>query len=376
MLIAKDEFVGLGDVAHFVSGGESPSLVSHQDAVARFFADKALGEVSRARMEATYEACKEKAARLFAVSPDEISFLAHSSDGINMVAHGLNWEPGDNVVVADVEFPSDILPWLRLRDQGVEVRVVRHEQWQIGLDALAEQIDERTRLVAMSQVSYFTGQRHDMKALAEAVRAKNEKTLLLVDATHAAGVVPVEAYHADVVVSSCYKWLLATHGVGIVYLNRERMAFLQPPFLGWHSCERTPDWEQPTMYRLKEDGGRFEPGNPTFIALYVLNNALERIQAIGIPKIAAHVADLSQQVWQGLADCGLEMMSPADPQQRAGNVCFMSDEIPRIVKAFEEENILVWGTYGGVNRVRISVHLYNTQGDVDRLLGALRKVFS
>ena len=376
MLIAKDEFVGLGDTAHFVSGGESPSLVSHQDAVARFFADKALGEESRARMEATYDACKEKAARLFGVSPDEISFLAHSSDGINMVAHGLKWEPGDNVVVADVEFPSDILPWLRLRDQGVEVRVVRHESWQIGLDALAAQIDEHTRLVAMSQVSYFTGQRHDMEELADTVRSKNNKTLLLVDATHAAGVVPVEAYHADVVVSSCYKWLLATHGVGIVYLNRERMAFLQPPNLGWHSCERTPDWEQPTMYRLKEDGGRFEPGNPTFIALYVLNNALERIEAIGIPKIEAHVADLSQQVWQGLAECGLEMMSPAAPGQRAGNVCFMSDEIPRIVKAFEEENILVWGTYGGVNRVRISVHLYNTQEDVDRLLRALRKLFS
>src|SRR5688572_8488249 len=108
MLIPKSDFIGLEEgIAHLCAGGETPMLKSHQAAIERFLADKALGELSRERLAATYRRCKEKVAWLLEVSPEEIAFLSSSSAGINLVAHALEWRPGDNVVVCEVEFPSD-----------------------------------------------------------------------------------------------------------------------------------------------------------------------------------------------------------------------------------------------------------------------------
>jgi len=372
MLIPKSEFIGLEGVAHLCAGGETPMLRTHRAAIERFLVDKALGEVSRSRLEATYERCREKAARLFGVKPEEIAFLSSSSEGINLVAHALPWQPGDNVVICDVEFPSDVLPWTRLQKQGVEVRLVPHRNWAIHLDDVAALIDRRTRVVNFSQVSYFTGQRLSLDKLSELVRAS--QALLVVDATHAAGVVPVEAGYADVLVSSCYKWLLGAHGVGIFYWNRERLPDLAPPFLGWHTGVTIPDWQAPTTYQLRPDANRFVPGNPNFIGVYILENALDQILQLGVTAIEQHALHLSGRVWEGLRQGGWEVMTPRDPAQRAGNVCFMAPNIEAITGGLAERGVLVWGSYGGVGRVRVSTHLYNDEEDVARFLAALGEI--
>ena len=372
MLISKDEFIGLDNVIHLAAGGETPMLKTHQDAVARFFADKALGVEGRERFYEVYHRCKRQVGELLGVSAETISFLSHASDGINLFANTIEWQPGDNVVVIDVEFPSDVLAWTQFGAQGVEVRIVRHNNWYVDLDAIAAQIDERTRVVAASYVSYFTGQRLPLAELSELVRASN--ALLLIDATHATGVVPVNAKYADVLVSSCYKWLLATHGVGILYINPERLPDLQPPFLGWHSTETSTQWMSPTSYQLKQDGGRFEPGNPTFIGLYVLDNALKRLLSIGVDNIESHVLALSELVWDGLARKECEMMTPRHSAERAGNICFMSDKLDHFAEAMAKHGILVWGSYEGVTRVRVSTHLYNSAEDVTQFLRAIQNV--
>src|SRR5262245_42777354 len=152
MLIPKSDFIGLENIAHLCAGGETPILKTHQAAIARFLADKALGELSRERFQMTYRRCKEKVARLLEVSPEEIAFLSSSSEGINLMAHALDWQPGDNVVVAEIEFPSDILPWTRLQKQGVEVRLVSPRHWAITLEELAAAMDAQTRVVDISHV--------------------------------------------------------------------------------------------------------------------------------------------------------------------------------------------------------------------------------
>jgi len=369
MLIERNEFVGLENITHLATGGESPPLRSHQDAVARFFADKALGEVARERLEQTYGRCKEKAAQLLSVTSDEIAFLSSASEGINLVAHAMDWQPGDNVVVVDVEFPSDVLPWTRFADQGVEVRVVRHEDWRVELNKIEEMIDERTRVVAISHVSYFTGQRLDLSALSIMVRRSN--ALLLVDATHSAGAVKVDARYADILVSSCYKWLLGVHGAAVFYWNRERLPDLQPPFLGWNSSLTISDWENPTEYTLRPDADRFVPGNPSFISLYVLENALDLLLELGMDIIEEYTLMLSEQIWIGLNAQGWEVMTPRYAECRAGNICFVAPDIEAVTSGLAQHNILIWGSYGGVSRVRVSTHLHNYQGDVARFLAAM-----
>jgi len=368
-LIAPTEFIGLDNLVHLGVGGESPMLKSHRNAVDRFFADKALGETGRQRLDETASRCKEKAARLLNVAADDIAFLSTSSEGINVLVYGLSWQPGDNVILCDVEFPSEILPWTRLRHQGVEIRIVRHKNWYVDLEDFRQAMDDRTRLVVVSEVSYFTGQRFLIKRLSEMVRSTN--ALLCVDATHAAGAVCVDAGYADVLVASCYKWMLATHGVALFYWNRNRAPDLQVPFLGWHSGVSIPDWHTPTEFTLRQGADRFEAGNLSFISIYILNNALEHILKLGASAIESHVLELSGRLWEGLKRLGMELMTPEKPEERAGNICFMASNIHEITERLQNQGILVWGSYAGVGRVRVSTHLFNSSHDVDRLLTAL-----
>jgi len=369
-LISKSEFIGIDDNAHLCAGGETPMLKSHRQAIEQFMYDKSRGEVARELEAERVEQARNKCARLFSVNADEITFLSNASEGINNVAYGLDWQAGDNIVIVDVEFPSGILPWTRLESQGVEIRIVRHRNWLIELDDIAAQIDTRTRVVAISHVSMLTGQRIDLKALSQMVRSSN--ALLLLDATHAAGAVPVEARLADVMVSSCYKWLLGTHGAAVFFVNRQTLPDFDPPFLGWNSPASHGGWEQPTQFTLQPTVHRFQPGNAGFISVYILDNALDRLIEIGIDNIERHVLALSRQLRAAVDELGFELMTPAPDVQRAGNVCFLADNLESIRAQLEQRRVLIWGAYAGFGRLRISTHLYNDSDDVERCVASLQ----
>ena len=366
MLIPQSKFTGLENIVHLATGGESPALKSHADAVNRFFAAKAKGEDCRYEIEATYRRTQRKAAELLNVRADEIAFVESATAGVNTLAYSIDWRPGDNVVVADVEFPSDVLVWTMFEQQGVEVRIVSNRNWQIRPEDVAAQIDERTRVVAISHVSYFTGQRQNIQRLSEIVRQSN--AIFLLDVTHAAGAVAVDASLADVVVCSCYKWLLATHGTAIFYWNKERLPDLQPPFIGWATPASLPSWDAPTSYALPDSADRFVAANPSYISIYVLENGLDHLLAIGRDKIESYILDLSGKLWQGVAERGWEMLTPEGAAERAGNICFLAPNVNELTERLKENDILIWGSYGGVKRVRVSTHLYNSMADVDRFL--------
>ena len=371
-LIPKSEFIGIDGLAHLSAGGETPMLKSHLPCVEEFARDKARGESARELEALRMGRVREKCASLLSVNPDEITFLSSASEGINNVAYGLDWRPGDNVVVADVEFPSGLLPWTRLEQRGVDIRIVRHRDWVVEIDDIAALIDERTRVVGISHVSMLTGQRIDLEKLSALVRSS--KALLLLDATHAAGIIKVDASLADVVVSSCYKWLLGVHGAAIFYVNRDRMPGFEPPFLGWNSPSRHGGWERPTEFELQESLHRFQPGNAGFISLYILDNALDRLMEVGIGRIEAHALELSGRIHDALTELGYGMMTPRDDRQRAGNVCFLADDLERLRGELEHRQVLIWGAYAGFGRLRASTHLYNDSTDVDRFIEAMRHV--
>jgi len=369
-LIAKSEFEGIDKVVHLSAGGEAPMLRSHQNAIQQFIADKAQGERARALQDEVLQATRMQCAELFAVSVDSVSLLGSASEGINIVAYGIDWKAGDNVVIADVEFGSGVFPWVLLQERGVDIRVVRHSYWQIDIDDIANQIDDRTRVVLMSHVSMFTGQRVSLPLLSALVRSSNAK--LVLDATHAAGVVDVDASLADVVVSSCYKWLLGVHGTAVFYWNRERFPELKTPFLGWNSVASAGGWQQPTNMTLRDDAQRFMPGNPSFISVYILHNALATLTATGMDRIESHALDLTGKLWHGIDSMNRwELMTPVSRDARAGNVCIMTNRVDEVARALRSRNVLVWGTYAGDERLRLSCHVYNSRKDIDICLEAL-----
>ncbi len=153
-LIDKSEFVGLDGVAHLCTGGEAPWLRSHTAACERFGALKSAGMAGREEMFVIGERARARAARLLGVAPGELAFLAHSSEGLNQAVRSVEWRAGDNVVFADVEYPSLIYPAALLRERGVEPRMVRARGHYVAMDDLAAQVDRRTRLLlAIIQVT-------------------------------------------------------------------------------------------------------------------------------------------------------------------------------------------------------------------------------
>src|SRR5258705_2670466 len=183
-------------------------------------------------------AVKERTRRLLAnllgARPEQVAFLRNTSDGLSTVANGMKWSAGDNIVTFQREFPSNIYPWLRIRDSlGVELRMCEEREGRVDLQGLAELIDENTRLVAISHVQYASGFRSDLERLSRLARQRN--ALLVVDVIQSVGVIPVnvQADQIDVAAGACHKWLLASEGIGYLFLSDRARERFEPRLLGW-----------------------------------------------------------------------------------------------------------------------------------------------
>jgi cysteine desulfurase/selenocysteine lyase len=365
-LVAKSEFVGLEGVTHLCTGGEAPWLRSHDAACRRFGELKSGGMAGREEIFRVYSRAKARVASRLGVPAARVAFLAHSSEGLNQAVRAVDWRPGDNAVFADLEYPSLVYPVVGLRDRGVEPRVVRALGHHLSIDALAAAMDARTRLILVSQVSFLTGQRLDLARCAELARARG--AWLAVDATHAFGVVPVPGGLCDFVVSSCYKWLLATHGIGIFAYDPARVGELAPATLGWHSVARRLGSADPLAMPLREDAARLEAGNPALLPVFVLDNALARTEGLEIAAIERHAQALGAALIAGLVERGRKVVTPEAPAERAGNVCFLEDDGAGLASRLAERGVLVWG---GDGRIRVSAHLYNDADDIRAFFAAL-----
>lgn len=368
-LFGKELFFGLeAPVAHLCTGGEAPMLRAGQEALRDFFRHKSGGMAGREQLYVCYRQVKERlAALLGAAGPDDIALLANASDGLNRLAGSIAWRPGDQVLTLFGEFPSSSYPWLAQRRQGVTLQAVEPGDDPEG--AIAAAITERTRLICVSHVSYRTGLRLDLERLGRIARGAG--AILAVDASHSLGALPVAAQHADFVVSCCYKFLLAVHGVGVCYWNRERLPELLDTAVGWHSVHPEGLVERTRGYRLQEGAAALELGNPSFISLFVLRAALELIQSVPAAALEEHIQRLGTSLRRGLAELGLPLLTPEAPARRGTNIVFAAEDNQRIVDELAKRQVLAWS---GDGRVRFSLHGYSDEHDVTSALAALADV--
>ena len=362
-LVAKSDFFGLEEVAHLAAGGEPPFLRSHLDALRWFAENKSQGMAGRERILDLADATRAKLAQLLSCRPQEIGFPYNVAHGVNMVVRSLDLQPGDNVVLERWEFPSVFYPLMREQERGVDVRLIepRSGAWRASLEQVRQLVDERTRLVAVSHVSYFTGERHDLAAFSTI--AHDAGALLLVDASHALGAVPVYAPYADFLFACCYKWILGTHGVAVGYWNQERLPGWRPREVGWSTVQWQNAQQRGGPFALRDDARVFELGNPSLISVCVLHNAVEYLLRVGIDRIAAHDLELSGALRRGFVDAGIEPLTPEAPEQRAGNVAFEVEDEALWREGLEARGVLTWTSD---SRVRFSTHLYNDLDDVRR----------
>lgn len=367
------DFVSLDGLVHLAAGGESPALRAQADAVATYIGHKGrmgAGTPGYALKQEAYDRCKANAATLLGMTPEEIAFCSSVADGASQIALSLPWQPGENVVLEDVEFLSSLLPWARLCDRGVEVRVIRHAEWTPDEAHFRAAVDERTRVIAVSQVNYLTGVQHNLEALRGIADGVN--ALLYADVTHAARATPVPARLCDFTVTATYKWLLGAQGVALIAWNRERVPELEPAVVGWRSVvDGMGPSADPLSITWKPTAERLEAGNPPWMAIFYLDAALDYLLGLGIERVYTHDRGLSARLHAGLQELGVPLATPSDPRWRAGNNCFWTDDPAALRDQLTHQNILVSG-YSG--RMRFSTHVWNDETDVDTCLGALERV--
>jgi selenocysteine lyase/cysteine desulfurase len=271
------------------------------------------------------------------------------------------------VVTALTEFPSVQHSWRQRPD--VEVRPVG-ETLVPTLDELRAAVDRRTRIIAVSHVSYLTGARWDLSALREIADSVGAR--LVIDASHALGVVPVPGELCDAVVSCCYKWMLGAHGVGVLFVNADRWADLAPPWLGWHSIERESG-PGVAHFKLKQSMERFESGNYSFVSLYLLEAGLRTLSRIGTAAIEDYVLALGGRLREELWRQGRNVLTPAEPACRAGNLAIALSDAGRVEQNLRALGVVAWS---GNGRLRLSVHAYNDEADIARAAAALKQMLA
>lgn len=350
-------------IAHVCAGGETAFLHSHDAALLRYAADKSLGMPGRAAQEAQIERARAGLARLWGVAVSDIGLVGNVAEGVSIVAESLDWRDGDNICVDFYEYPSVVGPFSLRRD--VSLRIARGR----SPDRLAAMADERTRIIAVSYVSYLTGERADLALLRQA--ADRVGALLVVDFTQAAGYLPVAAGVADFAFSACYKWLLGTTGVAAAYWNRTRQPRWSPRSAGWHSvAPGSVGYE--TALALRDDAMRFTRGNPAHGPVYVLANALDYLARFDSATVQHHVQGLTVALLERLRALRIPTTTPPDPARHGASVCVSSPRAQAIVDKLYQQGVWAWNGHG---RIRFSFHGYNTMTDVDRIAEALRSAW-
>jgi selenocysteine lyase/cysteine desulfurase len=321
------------------------------------------------------EATRDAAARLIGADRDEIALVHNTTAGISLVAEGLDWRPGDNVVTLADEFPSNAYPWLNLESRGVETRRVPTENGRLDLHKLMSACDARTRIISVSWVGYATGYRHDVDHIVELAHERG--ILVMLDAIQGLGAFPLDirVMPVDFLAADGHKWMLGPEGAGIAYVRREHLERLRPLGVGWHSVVHASDYSRIEL-TLKPSAARYEGGSQNMAGMLALGASLELLLELNIERIAAAILDVTDRACKLLCEIGATIVSDRRPehrggQQRSGIVAFeLPGRDPLAVKKYCLRHEVVLSCRAG--RLRISPHAYNNEEDLDRLVDALR----
>jgi len=315
------------------------------------------------------EETRRSAARMIGADPAEVALVRNTTEGIGLVAEGFPWQEGDNVVLRDDEFPSNVYPWMNLADRGVETRRVPTHGGRLDLDRLAEACDRRTRIVALSWVAYANGWRHDVGRLARL--AHDHGALLFLDAIQALGVFPLDVKQTgvDFLAADGHKWLLGPEGAGVFYTRHEHLDRLRPLGVGWNSVVHSHDFDHIELV-LKPSAERYEGGSPNTAGFLALGESLKLLMEFGVPAIADRLLELTDLACADLERIGATILSDRSGEHRSGIVAFeLPGRDPKQVQAECLKRGVVLSCRSG--RLRISPHAYNDRSDIARLVDAI-----
>lgn len=334
------------------------------------------GYTEAGRWHKRIEEIRSSCARLIGAQTDEVAFVKNTSHGLSLVARGLRLSEGDEVLISESEFPSNVYPWMALEKDGVVLRKIPARGAELDLRHLERLITEKTRVLSLSSVQYGSGYRLPVAEIGRLCRDLG--VFFMLDAIQSLGAFPVDVVRdsVDFLAADAHKWMLGHEGIGILYVRRALIEKIEPMLLGWNSVRQPLDFDR-IHFELKSEADRFEEGSHNGLSIYGMGAAVDLLLEAQVPRIADRILGLTGHLIAGLEEQGLEISSSRQEATRSGIVCFRlpGDPEGKLLAALERR-LFSEKIYGAVRRrsLRLSPHFYNTIDEIDRVLEILKKI--
>jgi selenocysteine lyase/cysteine desulfurase len=369
---ARSFFPVTREFAYLNHAGVAPISTRVEEALMRYAAEATRrGALDYERFyQAEVERVRGRAALLLGARSDEIAFVKNTTEGLGIVANGLAWNRGDQVVICDLEYPSNVYPWWSLSSRGVETVMLRARDGALPLEMVDEALRApRARLLSISSVEFGSGARNNLEALGRLCRERG--VLFCVDAIQSLGCFPIDVERCgiDFLSADGHKWLLSVEGCGVFFCSRRVLELLTPRLVGWRSVTDNMDFDTYHM-DLQPGAGRFEEGTPNSAGIFGLGAAIDLLLEVGVEAIGERVLKLTEDLVRGLAERGARVLSPRADGLASGIVSFTVPGEPpeRTARRLIEKRVFVVARRGGV---RASPHFYNSEDEIDQLLAGL-----
>ncbi|MEM9354378.1 MAG: aminotransferase class V-fold PLP-dependent enzyme [Planctomycetota bacterium] len=308
-------------------------------------------------------------AQVTGANEDEITLVSSTTAGINLVAEGIDWREGDNVVTLADEFPSNLYPWMQLERLGVELRRVPTDRGAVDYHELASACDRRTRVVTVSWVGYSNGVRRDLTRIGEVARKYD--SFFFVDAIQGLGVYPIHVGELgiDGLAADGHKWMLGPEGAGIAYIRSEWLDRLRPLGVGWNSVTHAGDYANLEL-NLKPSAARYEGGSHNMVGFVALGASLRLLNEIGTPSLEHKILENAGCVRALLTQHGGVVYSPEAGAEVSGIVScrFSGVDLKKLKRLCLEDGVVINFRDG---RLRVSPHAYTDERDFEKLDASL-----
>jgi len=319
---------------------------------------------------AEMDAAREAAAQLLGASAKEIALLGPTSLGLNLVANGLPWKEGDEVVCYLDDYSANVYPWLNLQDQGVKIVCVEPAQLgEITPELLESVLTSRTRLVALASCHFLSGYRIDIDAIGQLLHDRG--ILFCLDAIQTTGAFPTPIEHVDFLCADSHKWMLGPAAAGIFCVKEKHFDILRPTLHGaWNV--KSPDFIAQNQIEYEAGGRRYEPGILNFSGIFGMRASLKLINGIGVDHIARRILTLKEYLVSGLQDRRFRILEPVQGKSASGITTFEKEDpawMRRCFRHLTEKQVAasLRSDRKGRFYIRFSHHFYNTQADFDRI---------
>jgi selenocysteine lyase/cysteine desulfurase len=331
-----------------------------------------------AGIQKEWEEARAVAARLIGAKTNEISLIGPTALGLNLVAHGLPWEPGDEVIYYPGCYPSNVYPWTDLARRGVKPVALRPEKiGHLTPELVLAAVTPKTKLVALASCHFLTGYRVDLNAIGQELRRSHPQVLFSVDGIQSLGATEfdVEKAQIDFVSADSHKWLLGPLGAGIFYVRESRFPLLRPALLGSYNVN-SPRFIAQEKIEFPDHGRRYECGAPNSLGIFGMRASMEMLLSLGIDKIETRLLQLHAHTAGLLRRAGWEVLSDTFPESaKSGIITFRKPgaDLTAAHANLEKAKVtasLRWDLAGEAY-LRFAPHFYNTEGELETAVAAL-----